>query len=91
MIEGLEFYYDAFRELGTARQFGMGIGPIPFTAIADYFRVYSIDGDFDEFSHIIRCMDNVYLQLNADDMTAKNNKGNKSGNSDSNKTNSNQG
>jgi len=67
-VDGLEFYYDAFGELGTARQFGMAVGPIPFTAIAEYFRIYDIEGDFHEFSAIIRRMDSVYLELNAEEM-----------------------
>lgn len=66
-IAGFEFYFDAFYELGTTRQFGMGIGPIPFTAVAEYFRIYSIDGDFEEFSLLIRHMDNVFLEIEANE------------------------
>ena len=46
----------------------MGIGPIPFTAVAEYFRMYCIDGDFFEFSSIIRRMDNVFLEIEAADV-----------------------
>ncbi len=67
-IEGLEFYIDAFRELSTTRSVGFSLGAIPFTAIAEYFTIYDIDGDFDEFASIIRRMDNVYLELNANDL-----------------------
>ncbi len=41
----------------------MGIGPIPFTAIVEYFTIYDLE-DFEEFSYVIRHMDNIYLQLN---------------------------
>lgn len=63
-IEGLEFYLDAFRELGSCRPGGMDLMAIPFTAIVEYSRIYQI-GDFDDFAFTIRCMDNVYLDMNA--------------------------
>lgn len=92
--EGFQFYFDAFHELSTARQFGMAIGPIPFTAVADYFTIYDIEGDFFEFAAIIRHMDSVYLKLNADELkkTSKQDKGKaKSGNTNADKKNLNQG
>lgn len=70
----------------------MAVGPIPFTAVADYFTIYNIEGEFFEFSAIIRHMDNVYLELNADDMkknTVKQEKGKSSGSSNPDKKNSN--
>jgi hypothetical protein len=90
-ITGFQFYYDAFRELSTARVSGFSIGPIPFTAVVDYFTIYNIDGDFDEFASIIRRMDDVYLELNANEMKASENKGKeKSASTNSNKKNPNQ-
>lgn len=67
-IDGFEFYYDAFQELSTARQIGLAVGPIPFTALVEYTRMFEIP-DFDDFSHVIRCMDKVYLELNAQENT----------------------
>jgi hypothetical protein len=52
----------AFRELGTCRQLGMGVGPIPFTAIVHYSTLYDVD-DFEEFLFLIRQMDNCFLDL----------------------------
>ena len=49
----------------------MDVGAIPFTAIADYFRIYQIDGDFDEFLSIIRMMDELYLEFNANESKKK--------------------
>lgn len=70
----------------------MGVGPIPFTAIAEYFTIYGIDGDFHEFASIIRRMDNVFLELNAQEMKASSKKGDaKSGSSDANKKTHHQG
>ena len=83
--EGFEFYLDAFREISTSRPSGFSVGAIPFTAIAEYFTIFNIDGDFDEFASIIRRMDNVYLELNAEDMKASSKKeGEKSGGTNSN-------
>lgn len=65
-IEGLQFYLDAFRELSTSRPVGLGPQSIPFTAIAEYFRIYELQDDFDDFAHIIRQMDSAFLDLNAD-------------------------
>ena len=43
----------------------MGAAPIPFTAIADYFRIYSLAEylDFEEFAYIIRRMDSTLIEL----------------------------
>lgn len=68
----------------------MGIGPIPFTAIAEYFRIYELD-DFDEFAYIIRRMDSVFLELNAADKADKPEGGKTSASSNTNKKNNNQG
>ena len=61
-ISGLEFYIEAFWELGTTRQLGMGAGPIPFTAISEYSKLYDV-GDFEEFLYLVRRMDKVYLEI----------------------------
>ncbi len=64
-----EFYLDAFAELASCRVNGMGLGAIPFTAIVEYSKIYSV-GDLQEFIYIIRRMDNELLRLDA----AKSNK-----------------
>lgn len=56
------FYIDAFQELSTCRPQGFGIGPIPFTAIVEYAKIYNVE-DFQEFLEIIRRMDSVWLEL----------------------------
>ena len=38
----------------------MGEGPIPFTAIVEFARVYDVD-DFEEFHGLIRLMDDTHL------------------------------
>jgi hypothetical protein len=61
---GFEFYFDAFEELSTSRQVGFSVGPIPFTAIAEYFRIFELD-DFMDFVYIIRKLDNTFIEINA--------------------------
>ena len=61
-IFGLDLYIDAFTELGTCRQSGFGLAPIPFTAILEYCNLYSIENK-EEFSFLIRRMDNTLLKL----------------------------
>ena len=56
----LQFYTDCFNELSTCR--GMG-GPIPFTSIVEFARIYEID-DFEDFNIIIRMIDDFYLAAN---------------------------
>lgn len=67
---GLDTYLDAFRELGTCRSNSMGLGPIPFTAIVEYSRLYDV-GDFEEFNYIIRRMDNALLDSDSKKQAAK--------------------
>lgn len=64
-IEGFGFYLDAFGELSTCRPGGMDLLPIPFTAIAEYSRIYDIP-ESDEFRALIRAMDNTFLKLHGD-------------------------
>ena len=59
----LSFYVDVFRELSTCRQSGMGVGPIPFTAVVEYFRLFDTGMSLDDFLFIIRVMDNAYLDF----------------------------
>lgn len=42
----------------------MSVGPIPFTAIVEYSKIYGVH-DFDDFVFVIRRMDNVFLELNS--------------------------
>ncbi len=63
-IGALVFYLDAFRELSTCRPGGMDLLAIPFTAIAEYSMIWGLD-DFEDFSYIIRILDNTFLELNA--------------------------
>jgi hypothetical protein len=59
------FYWDAFNNLTSERAFGMGVGPIPYSAIrryADEFEIRSRD-EFAFFSGIMQALDSEYLAL----------------------------
>lgn len=63
LAPGLELYWEAFMELSSCRSIGMGIGPIPWTAIRAYAAYLGLgDGeDFHRFQTLVRGMDAVYL------------------------------
>lgn len=57
-----QFYIDAFYDLTTCRYNGMSTGPIPFTAMIEYAKIYDIVGDdLVDFLHVMRVMDNAFL------------------------------
>lgn len=64
-IEPFRIYVDAFHELSSCRVNAMSIGPIPFTAIVEYFKVFNME-DFEEFHYYIRVMDNKLLSLESE-------------------------
>ena len=46
----------------------MGEGPIPWNRIVDYGERHQLDEDALElFIHVIRCMDNKYLEIQAEE------------------------
>ena len=57
----------AFDELGTTRQIGMGLGPIPWHRILQYAGHAGLDGDMTRvFKAVMRAMDGVYLDWQAE-------------------------
>jgi hypothetical protein len=61
----LLFYADAFWRLNGDRQIGMGLGPIPFSAIDRYATRYGITevDEFDYFLRLIKVQDSEYMLL----------------------------
>ncbi len=59
----LVWVWNAFQQLSNCRQVGMGVGPIPWTAIDAYATRHCIrdEDDFDEFRYLIVAMDEVYM------------------------------
>lgn len=69
-VSKYEFYTESFWELSTCRDIGMGEGPIPFTAIKEYFTAFPYD-NFYEFLLVIRSMDDSYLRAREDERDKK--------------------
>lgn len=62
-----DFYMKSFYDLGTERQSGMSLGPIPWSKIVTYAQHYGLDPDVTEaFVDIIRTMDTEYMAYNAE-------------------------
>jgi hypothetical protein len=63
LLPGLEIYYNAFMDLSTCRNNGMGVGPIPITAIYEYCDRQGFDEDICEalFDHV-RAMDSEFIR-----------------------------
>jgi hypothetical protein len=59
------FYWNAFNNLTSERSIGMGIGPIPYSAIRRYADDYDMRSrdEFDFFCGIIQGVDTEYLAL----------------------------
>jgi hypothetical protein len=73
-VELFAHYRDAFLELCTCR-IGSGDGPIPFTSVLEYFKIYGSPlEDFDEFLYVIRSMDSKLLDLISKKREADSNK-----------------
>jgi hypothetical protein len=57
---GLILYYEAFFDLDTERNHGMGFTAIPWSAIVRYGEYYELDTD--ELIYFIRKIDNAHLE-----------------------------
>lgn len=63
LIPGMELYYNAFFDLSSSRNQGMGIGRIPWTAIKDYGDCWGLSEEqMEDLFYFVRAMDNVYLE-----------------------------
>ncbi len=69
-VWAFHLYIDAFEELSSCRVNTLSLGPIPFTAIVEYSKIFDV-GDFEEFLYLIRRMDHRYLILMAEKSKAK--------------------
>lgn len=61
-----EFFLNAFADLSTERQMGMGLGPIPWSVTQLYAERKQLDPQMTEaFVTVIRTMDAAYLDWHA--------------------------
>lgn len=59
---------EAFWELTTCRQIGMGLGPIPWDVMVSYAQFHQLEDDVARaFVQVIRQMDSVYLAWQAEE------------------------
>jgi len=57
------FYLEAFDNLKRERQVGMGLGPIPWSAMVLYAQTCNLDGpNTDDFVLVMKVMDDAYLE-----------------------------
>lgn len=57
---GLILYYEAFFDLDTERNHGMGLASIPWSAIVRYGDYYDLDTD--ELLYFVKLMDQAHLE-----------------------------
>jgi len=83
LLPGLDFYFTAFNELTTCRAIGMGVGPIPWNVVQEYADRQGLDDEERQcLLHLLRAMDNAYLDWGKKEyekkaMNANNNHGTK--------------
>lgn len=58
------FFLQAFENLSSCRQIGMGPGPIPWNAVRDYAIEHQYPYPSDLW-YLVRCMDAIYLEWTA--------------------------
>ncbi len=69
------FYLKAFYDLSTCRSSGMGVGPIPWSAMIAYAEWYGLDRDVTEaFVDIIREMDSAYIEHTVEEQKSRQHK-----------------
>lgn len=62
-MRGDDFYLKAFWELATCRDFGLGLGPIPWFHCVQYAQLYGLDHEMTQlFVNVIRELDECYLK-----------------------------
>ena len=60
---GLELYLNAFFDLNTERSSGMGVGPIPWSAIDRYAERHGFDDEQrTDLQYHIRALDATYIE-----------------------------
>lgn len=70
---GLELYWKAFQDLSSDRDVGMGVGPIPWSAMSTWGARNHIRGDdFERLVLVLRGLDSIYM-----DKQSKKSKGKK--------------
>lgn len=62
LLPGLDFYLSAFHTLNSCRSMGMGLGPIPWTSVVEYGKMYCTTREsFDDLQFHVKSLDECYL------------------------------
>lgn len=63
LLPGLDFFLFAFYDLSTERQAGMGVMPIPWSAMHGYALAHDMSGeDYEDLLYLVRALDTAYLK-----------------------------
>lgn len=69
---GDNFYFRAFWELSSCRQFGWSVGPIPWRDMVLYAEYAGLDSENTQlFATVLRELDEVYLSWSRDEVKRK--------------------
>jgi hypothetical protein len=64
--------FQAWSDLGREREFGMAVGPIPFTAMVWWAERQGIEGSsVDDFCALLSAMDDIWLKKHHDKEKSK--------------------
>lgn len=69
LLPGVSEWFEAFRELGTDRQVGFSIGPIPAASIARHTQGWD-EVEAERFRLVMRVVDSVFLNFTHEGSTA---------------------
>jgi hypothetical protein len=69
---GYEWLWEAFLDLNTCRQNGMGVGSIPWTAVQKYAEVMRFDDEETWVLHgVIKHLDELFIKHHTDKQNQK--------------------
>ena len=72
LMPGLDFYLNAFYALNSCRSVGMALGPIPWTSMMEYAKMYCTTEDSTEdLLYHVKNLDETYLNWIAESNKAK--------------------
>jgi hypothetical protein len=71
-LSGFEWLWEAFVELSSCRQTGMGVGAIPWTAVQRYVEVMRYTSEEAWLAHgVVRHLDDVFIKHHAEQQKQK--------------------
>tara|TARA_Y100001973_G_scaffold106361_1_gene183788 strand:- start:7 stop:276 length:270 start_codon:yes stop_codon:yes gene_type:complete len=72
LLQCLEFFFDSFWVLSTCRPIGMGVGPIPVTAIMEYGRFHNCNDELmQDLIEYVMMLDQIYIKHESSKIKSK--------------------